>query len=241
MRNSAVLLSLALASVPVWGCADQKPQEEPTVDVSLAPYVLDEVPSDVPNPTFFDFEGKVHLVGWKVEPEGTIKEGEKFKLTLYWKSVARLSPGWRLFTHLVARGGQRVANPDDVGLLRSRLQPSDWQPGKVYVDVQELEMPRGTYSEDITITVGVWKDKARLDVISGPSDNERRAIVTHIDTGYVRQAATEQPATRERTAPMMPPGLPPGNPGMPRIPPRGPGRMPPPAELPRPAAPAPRE
>jgi len=192
------LLGLSAVSLAaLTACADQKPkQETPMVDVSLAQYVLDEVPSDLPNPTFIDFEGKVHLVGWSIEPKEKVGPGQKFTLKLYWKSVSRLGSGWRLFTHLVAPGGQRLANPDDVGPLRQALQPSDWQPGKIYVDTQDLEMPRQLFVPSVSITVGLWRQGGmRLDVISGQVDNERRAIVTHVNTGVtLPRPDTSKPA-----------------------------------------------
>lgn len=194
-RGRSLARSMGLAAVvlgSLTACADQQPKQEATVDVALAQYVLDEIPSDLEHSTFIDFEGKVHLVGWSIEP-AVVGPGQKFTLKLYWKSVSRLGGGWRLFTHLVAPGGQRLANPDDAGPLRQALQPSDWQPGKVYVDVQELDMPRHVTTPNVSLTVGIWRQGGmRLDVISGPVDNERRAIVTQIATGIapVRPAAT---------------------------------------------------
>ncbi len=63
------------------------------------------------------------------------------------------------------------------------LAPSSWQPGKVYVDEQEFEMPRGISDSEVTIVVGVWKGNARLSVISGSADRENRAIIAHVKTG----------------------------------------------------------
>lgn len=223
---------IAVLGVALAGCSDQKPPEETPVDLALASSVLDEVPSDVPNRTFIDFEGKVHLVGWSVEPADKVAPGQSFKLTLYWKSVSRLGPGWRLFTHLVAPGNQRVDKGiDDIGQLRGSLQPSAWKPGKVYVDVQDIQMPQ-VYAPEIAVAVGIWRDNARLDVISGPSDRDRRAIVTHVKTGFERRPASQaarptepgqlpiQPAAmpqRPGAQPVQPaPGVPQPAPGTPR-------------------------
>lgn len=191
-------------SLVLLGCAKEPPKQDPaSIDTNLAQYVLDEVPSDVKNPTFIDFEGKVQIIGWELEPTGVVGPGQKLKLKLYWKSAQKLGPGWSLFTHFVAPGGARIdANVggvalDDIGPLRARsggqqaLGPSAWQPGKIYVDVQELEMPRQLAVPEVSIVVGVWKGQSRLDVISGPSDRERRAIVTHVKTGVVPPAAVE--------------------------------------------------
>ena len=36
----------------------------------LKPYILDAVPADLPNKIDINFENKIHLVGYKVEPAG---------------------------------------------------------------------------------------------------------------------------------------------------------------------------
>jgi len=197
---------LGLGLFTAWlalGCAQEAKQEDPaSIDTNLAQYVLDEVPNDVKNPTFIDFEGKAQIIGWELDPSGVVAPGQKVKLKLYWRSSQQLGPGWSLFTHFVAPGGARIdANVggvafDDIGPLRARtggarqaLGPSAWKPGKIYVDVQELEMPREVRVPEISIVVGIWKAGSRLDIISGPSDRERRAIITHVKTGVVPPAA----------------------------------------------------
>lgn len=205
-------LSLGLCvSLVVSACAREPKQDPASIDTNLAQYVLDEVPNDLKNTTFIDFEGKVQLIGWELEPAGVVGPGQRLKLKLYWKSAQKLGPGWSLFTHFVAPGGARVdANMggvalDDIGPLRTRsgagtpqaLGPSAWQPGKIYVDVQELEMPRQLVTPEVAIVVGVWKGGSRLDPISGPSDRERRAIVTHVKTGVTPPA----PARRAESSP----------------------------------------
>lgn len=212
---------LVSASLALAGCAKDAPKEDPaSIDVNLAQYVLDEVPNDVKNPTFVDFEGRVQLIGWELEPAGVVAPGQKFKLKLYWRSSQKLGPGWSLFTHLVAPGGTRVdANVggvafDDIGPLRARggasspqvLGPAAWKPGKIYVDVQELEMPKNLATPEVSIMVGIWKPPARpnlegnrLDPISGSADPERRAIVTTVKTGWVPPppaARAERPVTK---------------------------------------------
>jgi hypothetical protein len=207
MMRTGIALVTALA---LGACSSsEKPKEPPAVDMSVAQYVLDEVPSDLPNPTLIDFEGKVQLIGWKLDAKEPVAAGQRFKVTFYWRSVAPLGPGWSLFTHLTAPGGARLDNPDDIGPLRKRasrnspqtLGPGQWQPGKVYVDEQELEMPKNAQVPEVTVQVGVWKDwtPARLDVISGPADREQRAIVTHIKTGWVPPERTRHERARPRT------------------------------------------
>src|SRR5262245_3263511 len=108
------------------GQGTQKKDAPEPISTALAPYVLDGVPSDIKHRIFIDFEAKVHLIGYDIEPAGEIGPGSKAKLKLYWKSVAKLSPGWRLYTHLLDPYGRRFKNLTDVekdqlssGVLRS--------------------------------------------------------------------------------------------------------------------------
>jgi hypothetical protein len=217
LAKAALVALLALA-----GCGKTPLVPEPTpVDTALAQYVLDEEPGDVAHRTRIDFEGKVAIIGYDVQPEGVVGPGQKLKLTLYWKSEAPLGQGWSLFTHMTVPGGARVpGNFDDIGPLRARssqdqpqaLPPSQWQPGKIYVDVQELEIPREIRAPEVSVLVGVWRDVKepvdggperhigmRLDPISGPSDNERRAIIVNVNTGVVPAPAAEPRAAAKKS------------------------------------------
>lgn len=229
MRRLAVLGVLVL----IGGCGEaQKPP--PPVEPALAQYVLEEVPSDVQHRTLIDFSGKVHLIGYDISPDGIVKPGTKFKLRMYWRSVARLGPGWSLFTHMVGPSTRELPNGrrlekgglDDVGPLRARsgpsspqaLPPSDWIPGRVYVDEQDLEIPIDVKVPEVNVLVGIWRPaNLRLAVIGGPGDKEERGIVATIKTGLTWPDASEKPeATSGQTPRPLPvPGAPGGRP-MPR-------------------------
>ncbi len=215
MRNSSV--ALAFVALAGFGCAQTPVAEQEPVAPALLAYVLDDVPSDVANKTFVDFDGKVAIAGYEVEPSGVVRPGGRFKVRLYWRASAPLGTGWRLFTHLLTEGGERIrGNFDNTGPLRElagdeqALPPSRWIPGKVYVDEQELMVPTDVDSSTVTIAVGVWKDQApgyRLNVLSGASDGDRRAIITHIPTGLPRKTpspASAKPAEGNTDVPSAP-------------------------------------
>lgn len=187
MRSALVLCLIAVLG----GCAAEPTPDDGPLPAELDNYVLDAVPADVPHRTFIDFEGKVQIVGYSLEPQGIVKPGETVKLTLYWVPTTRLGPGWRLFTHLLDPRGKLLkdGNVDKVGALRGTddqaLPPSKWKPGKVYVDSQEFQIPGDTRHAHVAISVGIWKGNHRLDVISGSHDDERRALIANIPTGIV--------------------------------------------------------
>jgi len=49
----------------------------------LKPYILESVPGDIPNKLDINYENKIHLVGYKIEPVGTAAPGTDVKLTMY--------------------------------------------------------------------------------------------------------------------------------------------------------------
>lgn len=237
MRHAAVVVSLVALLA---GCADAEKAPAP-LEPGLVQYVLDDVPSDVKHRMLIDFT-KVHLVGYDIEPEGVVAPGARFKLRMYWKSVSRLPAGWSLFTHLVGPDGRRLERGglDDVGPLRARaapsspdaapppqaLSPSDWIPGKIYVDEQEIEVPPNARVPEINVVVGVWHwNNLRLSVIGGPSDKEERGIVTTLKTG-VDWPTPEQAKALAAAEQQQAPGALPNASGMPRVQ-RPPMRMPP--------------
>jgi hypothetical protein len=185
---------LALGVCTLTACGTRVKQEAPS---ELSQYVLERAPREMENSRFIDFGGKVHLLGFDLDPTGNARPGDSVKLTLYWKSVAPLTRGWNLFTHLSNEYGRQIDNYDNIGPLRQLdgnaqvLSPSKWQRGKVYVDRQEISIPRPDpnlpWRENVTSTVtlvtGVWRGPMRLEVISGPSDGENSGIVAHLSTG----------------------------------------------------------
>jgi hypothetical protein len=205
----AVLLNLGLSVA----CHPNPEPESKQVPRELEQYVLDELPADLEHRTLVDFEGKVHLLGVALEPTRPLAPGSELSLTLYWKSVAPLGPGWSLFTHLVGEDGKRVTNEaegdggfSDIGPLRQRanaegpqaLAPSKWTVGKIYVDTQQLSIPRTIRSRELAILVGITQPFAAAyaaqDAGGGPETAAEEPAEPEAEAG----AAPEPPAMRLR-------------------------------------------
>jgi hypothetical protein len=163
----------------------------------LAPYILDAPPADIPHKLDVNFENKVHLIGYKFDPE-TAKPGSETKLTYYWRCDDTLEDGWLLFTHTKDVGTGKMGNLDFVGPLREErntthqvLGPERWEKGKVYVDEQTYKVPAEVTGPEVTVMVGVWKGDARLRIVSGPNDGDNSAIVGAVKTGLAAKTADE--------------------------------------------------
>jgi hypothetical protein len=183
-------------------CAAPAAKEDATE--GLAPYVVPRVPESAKR-TFVDFGGKLHLVGYEIEPEGKVGPGQSLTLKLYWKVVGRLGPNWNLFTHLEGERGEQLWNYDREGAFRgfvSGKMPAGLSllsPGVVYVDEQTLALPKPEQlTPRVAVVIGVWNDRLRLPVVSGVSNGRDAAIVTHFDTGLERPKAVAKAARAKR-------------------------------------------
>ncbi len=200
MRNLLVIAALALG-LPLGSaaCVGSKPQISAEDKERLKAYILDAVPPDAKK-TDVNFENKIHLVGYKVEPENA-GPGTPVKLTYYWRCDEPIEEGWKLFTHVQHEGFDRHEGLDNVGPLRELrgksqvLGPDKWERGKIYADEQSFTMPKELRGPDTIVYVGIYKGDARLRTISGPNDGDNRAIVARIKTGVPRKDDGKRGAT----------------------------------------------
>ncbi|MBE7482144.1 MAG: carbohydrate-binding family 9-like protein [Polyangiaceae bacterium] len=194
---ASIALSLTLAAC-VGGSTDTSAEDKERLKV----YVLDKAPEDMPVKLGVNFDGKVTLLGAKITPAGVAKAGTQVKVTMYWRADKKLEAGWNLFTHVLDGSGERILNIDNVGPLREWkgdkqvLSPSQWEPGKVYVDEQDFTVPNNLRTDKIQFTTGIWRENDRLKIIGGPADRENRGIVATISTGAPATPATPEPSTR---------------------------------------------
>ena len=83
MRRPSLSFAIVAAASLYAGCVGTNKGLSAEEKDRLKPYVLDAVPVDLPHKLDINFENKVHLVGYKFEPENA-KPGEDVKLTYYW-------------------------------------------------------------------------------------------------------------------------------------------------------------
>ncbi len=182
--------SLAFAGC-VGGSSDVSKQEK----AKLKAYILDKAPTTIPQKLDINFDNKESLLGYKIEPTGPVTPGQKVKLTMYWQSKKKLDDGWQLFTHVLDGSGERILNIDNVGPLRTVrgdhqvMAPSEWTPGKVYVDEQSFSVPKNVKTNRIQVVTGIWKGNDRLKTLAGPHDRENRGIVANISIKRAQPAA----------------------------------------------------
>jgi hypothetical protein len=195
-RGSFAIVAVALCGALSAGCVGGSKGLSSSDKDRLKAYVLDGPPADMPHKLDVNFENKVHLIGYKFEPE-LAKPGEEAKITYWWRCDDTLDDGWVLFTHTRDEGNGKLGNLDYDGPIRENrnghqvLGPEHWEKGKVYVDEQTYHVPNDVAGSEVTFLVGVWKGDARLRIISGPNDGDNSAIVGKLKTGVVQKPAEE--------------------------------------------------
>jgi hypothetical protein len=126
---------------------------------------------DFPNPLYFDFEGKIALVGYDLDKR-MAKPGDVIRLTIYWMALSEMKENYAFFVHLLREGDQIWAGVD------KELSPptSTWEKGEVIVEEYELaisphappdvyEMEMGLLPPDMSRRLRVKWDGASADRI----------------------------------------------------------------------------
>ena len=184
----AARLSLCLGALSACVSPKAETQDNKQDLGRLKSFVLEAAPEDIGTHLDVDFDGKLTLLGARLEPGATsVKPGDKLKVTFYWKVQQKLDGAWSLFTHVVDGAGERVLNIDNIGPLRElrsgsqSLPPGEWEVGKVYVDEQAFTVPLSIKTDKVQVMTGVWSKHGRLNIVSGPHDTGKRAIAVTLD------------------------------------------------------------
>ncbi|HYO95236.1 MAG TPA: hypothetical protein VER33_12025 [Polyangiaceae bacterium] len=221
-RSALIAGSLFLASA----CSESSPKAGAELDPAAAAYVLRSLPRDVGQRAFIDFGGRAHLVGYTLTPSDVAPPGSTVKLTLYWRSVAPLGEGWSPVTQLLV--GRRVLDVPSRSVLSQNpaLAASSWKAGQIYVDSQDVQIPRDTRAPEVTLAVGFRRESPaakrtaaqpsapdgaadeaplrpdlRLPVLSGPSDGQERGLVAVLRTGLAQAARAEAAGAAAKAQP----------------------------------------
>ncbi|MFW6051673.1 MAG: carbohydrate-binding family 9-like protein [Myxococcota bacterium] len=181
---------VAIAGVASIGCTEKGHQLSAEEKAQVEAHVSEEAP-DVDQQVRADFEGKIELLGYSVEPE-VWKEGEELQVTWYWKANESLEDDWKLFTHVADAKGTDRLNFDSAGVIRQLYPPGRWEEGQHIRDVQKVVLPKDWNSPRATFYVGVWNGPHRLRVKEGPNDGDNRVRAFNIRTEEASEPAEDE-------------------------------------------------
>jgi len=108
----------------------------------------------LPHPVYFDFEGKLALVGFDLDRR-VVHPGETLHLTLYWQALSPMEEDYIVFTHLLWPPDEVWAQEDDQP-QDGQAPTSAWQPGQIIEDHYQLTLPAETPSGVYEIEIGLY-------------------------------------------------------------------------------------
>ncbi|MGB0646375.1 MAG: ArnT family glycosyltransferase [Bradymonadia bacterium] len=129
-----------------------------------------ELPDDV-NKVDINFEDKVKIIGWKVEPR-IARRGAPMKMVVYWKVLKNRVGSWKVFVHMDAPGQRIHGDHDPVSGL---LPTTNWRAGDLIVDEHTVRVDRTKSPANFTFYTGLFRGDKRLKVNDGPQDGKNRA------------------------------------------------------------------
>jgi hypothetical protein len=158
----------------------------------VKPFILDKKPV-ISHPLDVNLENHLTLLGYDVSPDTPLKPGQAFTITFYWEVKKPLDEGWLLFTHVEDSKEAPRINADNEGVIRKHYPPGKWQQGEIIKDVQRITLPSNWDSPTATVKTGVWFGPHRLQVLSGPHDQDNRVIAAKLKTTV--KAVEKKPLT----------------------------------------------
>lgn len=121
-------------------------------------------PGNVPNPGHYNFDDKIALVGYEMDPRA-VRPGETLILTLYWEGLAEMGENYSIFTYIQGKDTQIWARKDDWP-LKGKAPTAAWKVGQRVVDPYELTLdsntPPGVYNVEIGIYLAETLERLRL-------------------------------------------------------------------------------
>ncbi|RME26660.1 MAG: hypothetical protein D6806_05830 [Deltaproteobacteria bacterium] len=137
-------------------------QRDPAGEEKLRRSILKELPAGV-HRTSVDFDGKIELAGWRIEPE-RVERGGEFWVHYYFRCKAPVGDDWLVFIH--GDGPQRGAHRifGDHAPLGGLYPTSEWKPGELIEDRVKMAVPANYPYDHFTLWMGFWKGPKRLPV-----------------------------------------------------------------------------
>jgi hypothetical protein len=126
-----------------------------------------QVPPSVEEEVKANFEGKVELIGYSLEPE-ELFPGKTLKITLFWRCLAEMKESYKAFAHLLDRIWRKWGQRDSIP-AGGTYPTTWWTKGEVIVDEYEIEVHPDAPAGKYWIWVGMYDEMEgrRLSVLDG--------------------------------------------------------------------------
>jgi hypothetical protein len=178
MRSHALLWLAALGLVSA--CVEQAPDTPSEADLTAArQHILKEPPAKLKFPVNAELEGKLVYLGCDTDAD-TLKPGQAFTITHYWKVIQPVGDDWKMFVHMNGQGGKQPFVNLDHGPVGGKYPVSFWKAGEVIRDVHRITLPANWGSPKAEVYTGVFKGNIRLKVTKGAQDGQNRILAVSL-------------------------------------------------------------
>jgi RNA polymerase sigma-70 factor (ECF subfamily) len=111
---------------------------------------------------------RIELLGWHLP--ATVRRGEPFEMTIYYRTLAPLDRPWAIFVHV---DGDRARHLMDHEPLGGTCSTAAWQPGDILVDrvtttIDPARTPAGRYTVSIGFYTGLAPKWRNFEVSTAP-------------------------------------------------------------------------
>ena len=138
--------------------------------------LVDAVP-DTAKKVTINFEDKIELVGWRLEPTEP-RAGSPADIFLYWRALADNPGTWKVFIHIDATG-QRIHGDHEP--VENLFPTRNWKKGDLIQDRHRVNVKRTISAARFTFYAGLYRGSTRMKIKSGPKDKENRARLGSIN------------------------------------------------------------
>jgi 4-amino-4-deoxy-L-arabinose transferase-like glycosyltransferase len=137
-------------------------------------------PGDVPNPMNTNFDDKVGLIGYSLNPR-VAQPGETIHLTLYWQALNPMEVNYEVFVHVLGNENQIWANSDSP-LTDRAVCTNRWDVGTVVREERELTLAEATPLGFYDLEVGLHAPEGgRLRILAEDGrDLGSRTLLTKV-------------------------------------------------------------
>jgi hypothetical protein len=198
--------------------------------VKVMPEAITESPS-IRFPRVVDFSGQTMLLGYSINeppsPEplarprttssraalrqdepGGVESGRRVGITLYWKSLRRLTEDYHISLRLLDDTGRVLAQQDGMP-VQDAYPTSGWRPGEIIIDTHYLRVPLGTVPGDYALAIALYS-ASTPDGVKAYDGAKLESIVTVGELRVARPLSPISPDTlpAKSMLPSVQPSLP---------------------------------
>jgi hypothetical protein len=125
------------------------------------------------------FDDSIEFLGYNLDSKGMsyVPVGGSFKIKYHFRVLREIAGSWQIFVHVDGQCPRINGDHEPAG---GRYPVSNWLPGDIIHDEQEITIPgycrAGTYS----IFIGFFQGDTRMRVSGGDHDRENRVVAARI-------------------------------------------------------------